>query len=380
MERPFLKLLDQYITKQLLLSLLGLTFGAIALIWLTQSLRFVSLIVQHGLALKAFLHLTLLMIPSFAAIILPVTTFLVILFTYQKLSHDKELVILQSMGLSSLRLARAGLFCGGIATLICYCLTLWLAPASYHAFHRYEFKIRNRIAAFLLEEGVFTTVSPTMTIYIHRRHNENEFYGVLIQDNKNATKPVTIFAERGTLISRPEGPRLVLSNGTRQQLNRSTQKISMLDFKNDTLDLDGPVTPQKINREASELPLLTLLHPPHDTPKRLQNKLKVEGWNRLITPLFTLSYSIIGVVCILRTRFSRHSNIVRPFVAVVLVIALLLFSLMLKNMAERELTFIFFLALEAILPAIIGITSLILSSSSKNRKTKSALSNLKVPM
>ncbi|MDF7673976.1 LptF/LptG family permease [Acetobacteraceae bacterium ESL0709] len=366
-ERRLFKLIDRYVLRQLLVALLGLTCGAIALIWLTQSLHFVSLIVQHGLSLRAFLHLTLLMVPSFAAVILPVSTFLVILFIYQKLSHDREIVVLSAMGLSPLRLARPALLCGLIATIFGYILTLWMAPASYHAFHSYEFQIRNRIAAFLLEEGVFTPVSPTMTIYIHEKKNGNEFRGVMIQDEKDPAHPVTIFAERGTLFSRPEGPRLILTNGTRQQLDRHSLKINELQFENDTLDLTTSSSHKQLSQDATELPLKTLLSPPGDTPVTMQNKLKVEGWNRLIAPLFTLAYSVIGVVFILRSRFSRYGSFMLPLIAILGVVGLLTLSLMFKSMAQRHIELVSLLALEAILPTLTGLTALAMMSRGSRR-------------
>lgn len=361
--RFFFRLMDFYVLRQLLYGLLGLTFGAIALIWLTQSLHFVSLIVQHGLSLRAFLHLTLLMVPSFASVILPVSTFLVILFIYQKLIHDREIIVLATMGLSPMRLARPGLLCGLLATFIAYILTLWMAPVSYHAFHRYEFQIRNRIAAFLLEEGVFTPVSSTMTIYIHEKKNGNEFRGVMIQDEKDPEKPVTIFAERGTLFSRPEGPRLILSNGTREQLNRHSLKVNELQFENDTLDLTSSSAHKAIlNEDASELPLRTLLYPSGETPAALRNKLRVEGWNRLIAPAFTFSYSIIGIICILAGRFSRRGNFILPLIAILSVVGLLVLSLMFKSLAQRHNELIFLLALEAMLPIVMGFILLALMS------------------
>ena len=40
-----------------------------------------------------------------------------------------------------------------------YALNLWLVPASLTAFREFQWEIRNRMAAFLLQEGVFTSVS-----------------------------------------------------------------------------------------------------------------------------------------------------------------------------------------------------------------------------
>jgi len=78
--------LDRYVLRQLLAALLATTGGLAALIWLTQSLRFVAMVVDRGLSLRVFLQLTGLLIPSFVAVILPITTFVVIQFIYQRLA------------------------------------------------------------------------------------------------------------------------------------------------------------------------------------------------------------------------------------------------------------------------------------------------------
>ena len=67
--------LGRYIFRQLSLALLAVTGGLTALIWLTQSLRFVELVVNRGLSMTVFIRLTSLLIPSFVAVILPITTF-----------------------------------------------------------------------------------------------------------------------------------------------------------------------------------------------------------------------------------------------------------------------------------------------------------------
>ena len=47
--------LDHYVFRQLLLALIVVTGGLTALVWLTQSLRFVELVVNRGLSIAVFL-------------------------------------------------------------------------------------------------------------------------------------------------------------------------------------------------------------------------------------------------------------------------------------------------------------------------------------
>ena len=78
--------LDHYMFRQLSVGLIAATGGLVALIWLTQSLRFIEMMVNRGLSLLVFMRLTGLLIPSFVAVILPITTYVVVQFVYQRLA------------------------------------------------------------------------------------------------------------------------------------------------------------------------------------------------------------------------------------------------------------------------------------------------------
>ncbi len=49
---PRITRIDRYLFRQLLIALIAVTGGLVALIWLTQSLRFVELVVNRGLSLR----------------------------------------------------------------------------------------------------------------------------------------------------------------------------------------------------------------------------------------------------------------------------------------------------------------------------------------
>ncbi|MCK5295377.1 MAG: LptF/LptG family permease, partial [Alphaproteobacteria bacterium] len=57
--------ITRYILKQLVLGVVIVTASLSMLIWLTQSLRFVELILNKGLSVTSFISLTMLLLPSF---------------------------------------------------------------------------------------------------------------------------------------------------------------------------------------------------------------------------------------------------------------------------------------------------------------------------
>jgi lipopolysaccharide export system permease protein len=56
--------IDRYMLRQLALGLLAVTCGLAALVWLTQSLRFIELVLDRGLSLAVFVKLTSLLLPA----------------------------------------------------------------------------------------------------------------------------------------------------------------------------------------------------------------------------------------------------------------------------------------------------------------------------
>src|ERR1700710_1499304 len=223
--------LDVYIFRQVLFALVVATGGLTALIWLTQSLRFVDLVVNRVLSLIVFLQLTGLLIPSFVAVTLPITTYVVIQFIYQRMATDRELTEMRAAGLSPWALARPALAVALLATLIGYGLSIWAVPASLNDFKQYQWEIRNRLAAFLLQDGVFTPLSDKLTVYIRSRDQDGTLHGILVDDARDPTAHATIFAERGRLLEGAGGPRVLLQDGSRQEIDHQSGRLNMLPFR-----------------------------------------------------------------------------------------------------------------------------------------------------
>ena len=97
---------SKYIMANLAGATLFIASGLTCVIWLTQSLRFVDLIVNRGLDMLAFLYLTTMMLPSLLGFLLPIALAISVMYTYHRLVADSELVILKSAGLSRWQLAK----------------------------------------------------------------------------------------------------------------------------------------------------------------------------------------------------------------------------------------------------------------------------------
>ena len=355
MRGPIIKRLDRYIFRQLGLALIAATSALVALIWLTQSLRFVELVVNRGLSLLVFLKLTGLLIPNFVAVILPITTFVVVQFVFQRLSGDRELTVMRSAGMSPWAVARPALAVTAIAMTCCFTLNLWLVPSSYSAFREYQFEIRNRLAAFLLQEGVFTQISDDLTVYVRSRDPDGMLRGILVEDSRQKNSRATILAERGRLVEGPTGPAVLLENGSREELDRQTGRLNVLTFAQNSLDLAHTNKAGDVRyRDVNEMSMDELLHPEISALNaRDAGKFIVEAHRRLSAPFTAASFAMVALVSVLMGAFRRHGNVLRPLFAVLSVVALLALQLAVANLAARTLVLLPLVWLVAILPGLV---------------------------
>jgi lipopolysaccharide export system permease protein len=347
--------IDQYVLRQLLLALLAVTGGLVALIWLTQSLRFVELVVNRGLSMRVFMQLTSLLIPNFIAVILPITTFVVVQFVYQRLAGDRELTVMRSAGLSQAALARPALLLVAFAMASCFLLNLWVVPAAFTEFRQFQFEIRNRIAAFLLQEGVFTPVSDDLTVYVRARDRDGTLRGIMVDDARQKNNRATIFAERGRLIAEGGTPQVLLIDGSREEIDAKTGRLNVLTFAQNSIDLAQPGKGDEVRfRDATEMSVDELLHPAAGVvADRDLPKLKVEAHRRLATPFTVFSFAMVALVASLTGTFRRYGGIIRPLAAVLTVVGLLALGLAFGNLATRDTRLIPLIWGQAILPGLV---------------------------
>ena len=344
--------LDIYMFRQLFLALIAVTGGLTALIWLTQSLRFVELVVNHGLSIFVFLHLTGLLVPSLCAVILPITTYVVIQFIYQRLAGDRELTVMRAAGLSPFALARPALVLMVFSVIAGYVLNLWLVPVSLRAFREFQWEIRNSMAAFLIQEGVFTEVSPDLTVYIRSRDPDGTLRGILVDDARDKNAPATILAQRGRLVEASDGPRVVLFDGSREVIDHQTGRLNILSFQQNDIDLaDNSRNDASRPADMSEVSLHALLHPhpqnPEDRPKWV-----AEAHKRLSTPLTAISFGMVALVTVLTGTFRRYGGFARPLASIGAIVGLLALELAFQNLAARQNALIPLMWIQALVPGI----------------------------
>jgi len=329
--------ITRYLLRQLVATMLFATAALTDVVWLSQSLRYIDLIVNRGLSALTFLHLTVLLLPTFMTVVLPISLFCGIVYTYNRLNAESELTILRATGISQFGLARPALILAAVMTVIGYAITLYLMPLGFSSFKDRQFVIRSDFSQILLREGTFTSLSSGLTVYVRARDPSGEVYGILVHDGRNPDAPVTMMAERGALVRSPTGPRLVLFNGNRQEMERAARKMKLLYFDRYDFDLSNLVSQGGPRwREPRERFLGDLFGPPKDkNDEAYRSKLLAEGHQRLVMPLYNIAFAMIALAAMLAGEFSRRGRWRRMLAGAIAAILFQAGALMLNNMIVK---------------------------------------------
>jgi lipopolysaccharide export system permease protein len=307
-------------------------------VWLTQTLRFIDTIVNSGLPLGLTLQFLILLIPGLLSVILPIAVFVAVMFVYWKLMNDRELVVMQSIGLGPTALARPALIVAVFATGLAYVLSLYLLPASFRSFKDFELRIRNDYAQVLLPEGVFTTVSDGLTIYARQRGEGGALHGLIVYDSRQSGRPIIYTAVQGIVTTTASGPRLTMQDGTYQDTDPSQGRISILYFDRMAISVADPAAgPGQRTLTPWERYLPELLNPvdlaPDDPLRRI---LTVEAHQRLAYPLYTLTFAVLGLALITPAAADRSRQRVALTFSILAVVGLQIINFTLRNVANAQ--------------------------------------------
>ena len=351
-----MRTLNIYIIKQIFAGLILVSAALLTIVWLTQSLRLIDMIVTKGLSGFLFIKLTLLLLPSFLVILMPIALFAVTLFVYNRMSLDRELIVMHACGLRPLQIATPAILVGLFLTFFAYFMTFQWVPQSVVDFKELQWTIRHDVSHIILQEGEFNEIGKGFTVYVRKRDSSGNMYGLLINDQRDGSK-VTIIAERGRMIQDLNSAKAIIENGSRQEIDKKTGRFSVLYFDRYTMDFGEIGDDQSGSRikDPRDLTFSELLSAQRgeQIETKNHNKLLIELNKRFILPLYNLCFALIAVTFLIRGNFSRRGQSERVFIAVLCMLLVQSASLGIENAATRNPYLIIFMYANVILPSLI---------------------------
>lgn len=331
---------DRYILKNLAIATVFVSVVMAVIVFLTQSLKFLELVINAGASGSAFWMLTLLALPRFFEIILPFSLMTAVIFIYNRMSLDSELVVARSGGYSTLSLLRPALFLAAFISVVLYVTTMWAAPKALAHLHETRQIIKAQVSSLLFREGVFNRAGSGVMVYVRERPSTHELRGVLIYDARDESQPpAIILAKRGQAEVGGSGYRVTVYDGSRQQFDREKHVLQKLNFQQYTVDFASSDKISARWSEPEERTIFQLLHPDLTSVDDRNNMrdFKMEIHRRILLPLLAPLYVLIAGAALLQGPVNRQKGagkrIVLAVVSVLIVQALFLsfFSLSRKG-------------------------------------------------
>jgi lipopolysaccharide export system permease protein len=350
-----------YIFRQTLWPTLFFLVVLTGVVWLSQGLRMLDMVVNRGQTAGTFLELAIFVLPSLLTIVLPISLFCATLYTLNRLYTDSEVVVMWSAGLSRWSIATPILVLSLILTLIGYVLSLYLMPLGYRAMKDKVYEIRADIATGLFREGAFTYPSKGLAVFVREVTQDGELRGIFIQDTRSSKDAGTYMAESGRLVRTARGPMLIMRNGTliRSQKQAGDNPIFVEFAEHQYLPEEFASTRRPL-REYNERYLPELLHPNMKIPWERQNRGRLisEGHMRLATPLYNIALPMIAVALLLCGAFNRRGFGMRIIAAVSIAILIRIAGVGAHGIVQKHLSLAF---LHYLIPlATVGICALFL--------------------
>lgn len=329
-----MKKLEKYILKELALTFFFILSILIASLWIIQSLKFVGPFLKSSEGLISFFYLILLTLPDLLVIITPVAVFIATVILYNRFHADRELPVMFSSGYDLWGVGRPALLFSGAVTLFIYILSLFILPASFGKMRQMEMELKSSLPSVLVQEGVFNSFGD-ITIYVNKKRGNN-IQGIIAHVQQANKNPYTIVAKEGQLIVKDRMPKIFMAEGTRQEKDLKTGELSILYFDRTIISLaEENQTKKNIRpKKPYELSIFELVSPrniylPHG------QKLYAEGYQRLLSPLYSMAFSVIALSFLLYAPFRRRGQSLAILYAILTSLGLESCSLFLMSLGSR---------------------------------------------
>ncbi len=366
-----MKIFNSYLFKNLLIATLFVALTLTFVIFLTQSLRFLEIVINAGSSGRVFVILTGLALPRFFEIILPLSVMASTLFIYNKMTIDSELIAMRATGHSSFALALPAILLGLLISVVLWGVTMWVAPASLAKMQNMRQELKAEFSTFIFREGIFNSVGKGLTVYIRERSENGELSGLLIYDTRDKTKlPSTVLAKRGIVVANEDGHQVIVYDGSRQEYNPKTGILQKLAFDRYTIDLPEGGSVRQRWAEPDERTIIELLNPDPNNKRDIESlrTFKVEIHRRLTSPLLALTFSLIALSALLLGPVDRKGQTYKIAIALLAIMVIQSLFLTSYNLARKNDIGLILMYILTFAPAILCLFSLSPYSEELRRK------------
>ncbi len=352
-----IKTFDKYLFYNLLIAATFVSIILATVIFLTQSLRFLELVIESGAAASTFWTLTILALPRFFEIIMPLALMIAVIFTYNRMTTDSELIVMRAIGTSPLSIATPALSLALLTTLLLWAITMWVAPQALSAMQHKRQEVKAQLSNVIFKENIFNQAGKGLTVYARTKAEDGTLKGLMIHDEREGQAPSTILAKSGIISSTEEGFRVTVFNGQRQEYDIKKKILSRLNFERYIIDI--PDNEQMATRwkQPDERTIYELLNPDLTNKRDAENKRDfiIEIHRRIISPLLAVALTIISCAALLIGPVDRRGQAKRILIAIAGAIIIQSSYIISYNLAKNSNSGLVMMYALTMLPTVLGL-------------------------
>ena len=295
----------KYIFLNILKPFLVISLVLTGIVWLSRSLKYIDLIINKGLSLSSYFWFVSLIAPKILALLLPLISFVAIIYTYQKLKSESELLIVETIGLSKLFLMLPAILFGILIASFLLFIEVYLSPNNYKTFKSFQSDLRNNFVMSTLEAGSFHNPLKGLTVYIDKASKNGTVKNILIHDTRTKEIESTILAKQGILTNFENMTKVIVFDGTRYVYNNKNKKTSILNFTKYEFQIITEKKETERFKQVEERTIKELLYPDIQINKKIKNEFLAEAHRRLSSPILVLFMCALASFSVLFGEFKR---------------------------------------------------------------------------
>lgn len=281
---------------------------------MVQIISTMKFLMNYGVKLSSFLGLSTMMIPFIISIILPFIAFISVLFVYNKMISDNEIVVMEASGCSPRNIARPALTLAAILTGLHFVLNLWIVPITQAKFYDTQWNLRYGLAHLKLQEASFTELTHGLVVYVDKVSGHS-LKQLMLSDSRKDDAKFVVFADQGELVATVRGLSIVMTNGSLQADAKSTVIGTFDSFDMDlSLNEQGENNAFRVRRLSTQQLVKALFE---NKVLKQHQTIATELCTRFLGPVMNFILVALCLAILLRSSLLRRRTSFAPAIAVV---------------------------------------------------------------
>ncbi len=324
------KTLSLYLIKEILpiffISIIIFT----TILLMDKILKLIELIVEKDANLSQIIMLLMFISPSFLIFTIPISFLCGTLLAFSRLSTDSEITALKASGISLYQLFYPVFILSIIFSLITSFMVLYGLQWGNRGFKAMLYIIAQSKADVEIKERVFNDTFDGLVVYVDKIPIDNKkMEGILIFDEREKDKMITVFAEEGFLVPNPRTQEIIfrLNNGNIHIYNQKTNVYQKIKFNSYDIKLELAKAFSYMEKKLKdrELSIDEIRFKITELKKRGENvaNLEIELQKRYAFPFSCIIFGLIGVPLGIQSRRSGRSY---GFILTILIVLVYYFS------------------------------------------------------